>query len=366
MISIIGFNVLILVHELGHFFAGRLVGLRAERVSVGFGPSVISWVGLDTEYRLALFPIGGYVKFPNPKTSSQWSEALGLKGLSYPARCFVTLAGPLANVILAIALYSSLFGTGTAVVYQFQREQTPHLGAVNSFAEAQGFKAGDLIVAASGKTIRTFGELRRILTSSSGPVTVHIARGKNGEAISFESLPTKIEGLNLRWPKASTSAAMITVVLDTEQSRRAFVAGVQPTVGRFGTHSIWRAVALGFDETLWVLKAMKNLVGQWRAGTQSPEVHSVVKMTQVSARTYERGWAWFLSLIALFSMNLAVLNLLPLPGLDGGRLLVDVMEWVSGKQLDERVSLVIHGVGITILLAFITVVMAREVWDLIR
>ena len=111
---------------------------------------------------------------------------------------------------------------------------------------------------------------------------------------------------------------------------------------------------------------MQILISGWIAVETEPEIKSVVGMTKLSAESYEKGLHWFITLLALFSLNLAVLNLLPLPGLDGGRLLVDGLEWISGKPLPPKLTFWIHGLGMLVILVFIIVVMASESIDLLR
>jgi regulator of sigma E protease len=366
--SLIGFNLLILAHELGHYGAARCLGIHARTLSVGFGPTVLSWVGRHTQYRLCLLPIGGYVHFGAQTEASQSQSRAnhdGLSDVSRRKRILITLGGPLANVVLAMLVYGGLFAGDSAVVYQFQREQTAHLSAVGPLAEAAGLRARDLIVSVDGQAVRSFGEVSRLISKSTSNMRLTVARPAHLRPLDLEPLSTRVDGLRLWWPRADARDARVIIELGDRAARVRVIQDCRPMVGRFGAVTAMDSVRLGFGEAVWVVRVMGQLVGKWFDGTEQPAVQSVVKMTQASARSFERGWAWFLSLLALFSMNLAVLNLLPLPGLDGGRLSIDVLEAASGHRLPEPVTRAIHGIGMLLILSFIVVVMVKETLDLL-
>ncbi|MGB0647118.1 MAG: M50 family metallopeptidase [Bradymonadia bacterium] len=369
IISLIGFNLLIVAHELGHYLVARGCGVHAHTVSIGFGPSILQWVGKHTQFRVCLFPIGGFVRFTSRE--QQQSDVLnartdGLDHVSATKRILITLAGPAANVGLAVCVYSSLLMFDAAVVYRFQREQTTHLAQVGSIASAAGLRDNDLIVKVDGTSVRSFRDVAKLIVSDRPVSVLTIRREPGGRQVERRVENTRVDGLTLWLPESTEHATTLTISLGDRESRLEVLSDVEPSVARFGTTSVWRAFTLGLQETYDVTRAMGRLVGRWFDGTVAPEVQSVVRMTQVSARSFERGWSWFFSLLALFSMNLAVLNLLPLPGLDGGRLLVDVLESVSGRRLPPHFSRLMHAVGMLILLGLIAVVMVKEILDLIR
>lgn len=368
VVSLIGFNFLILAHELGHYGIARALGIHAQTMSVGFGPTILRWVGRYTEYRLCLLPIGGYVRFGHESqdpASGGVGHYDGLTDASRRTRMLVTLGGPLSNVLLAIVIYTGLFAGNAAVIYQFQREQTAHLSDVGAVAQSAGLQPQDLIVAVDGQDVRSFGDVTRLLSKPQANMQLTIARTELNAPIEFEPLHTRVDGLRLWWPRVHQEARHIVLKLGDRESRIRLIQDCQPTVGRFGGETLFDALRLGTNEAIVVIRVMGRLVGKWFDGTETPAVQSVVKMTQASARSFERGWAWFLSLLALFSMNLAVLNLLPLPGLDGGRLFVDILEGVSGRALPSSASRMIHAIGMLCLLSFIVVIMVKEVLDLI-
>ena len=367
--SLIGFNILILVHELGHYFAARCVGLRAERVSIGFGPTLMAWNGVHTEYRLALFPLGGYVRFP-PNEAVYGTQRTyrddGLRALGRWSRFFVISAGPLANVLLAFVAYAMLFASDSAVIYQFKRMDSNHLGAVQNEASRQGFKTGDFIVAVNERSTSSFDEVIDALSRSKQNTTVVVLRPSDPEALRFDSRRSRIGGLEEYWPEPSGDASRIVIVLLDRKAVLQFVSHVKPTVVRWGGTTQWQSIRHGGREIVAVLKAMQILISGWIAGETEPEIKSVVGMTKLSAESYEKGLQWFITLLALFSMNLAILNLLPLPGLDGGRLLLDGLEWISGRPLPPKLTFWIHGLGMLVILTFIVAVMASESIDLLR
>ena len=367
--SLIGFNILIVVHELGHYLAARLVGLRAERVSIGMGPTLAAWSGAHTEYRLAILPLGGYVRFPSNQSVHVGRRSYaddGLRELSHWQRVWVVSAGPIANVCLAILIYGSLFATDSAVVHRFKRTDSNHLGAVTQRGTLLGVQTGDFIVAVNGRRTESFAQVLRELSQTKTSAMLELARSSTPNLLQFEKRNSSLEGLAQYWPVPPAEVTRVQVKLNDRAAIKAFLADVQPTVIRWGSTSTPSAVWHGIDEVLSVLKAMMGLFEKWVEGTAEPQLRSVVGMTQLSAASYERGWHWFLSLLALFSMNLAVLNFLPLPGLDGGRLLLDVLEWSSGRPLPANLVFWIHGVGMSIILLLIVFVMASESIELLR
>ena len=177
--SLIGFNILIVVHELGHYLAARLVGVRAERLSIGVGPTLVAWSGQYTEYRLALFPLGGYVWFPSNfyvHVGRRSYQDDGLRHLSRWARVLVVSAGPLANICLAIAVYTALFATDSAVIRHFQRTDSNHLGLVTKLDTPFGVQSGDFIVAVDGQTTTSFDQVIMRLSKAASRVRLDIAR----------------------------------------------------------------------------------------------------------------------------------------------------------------------------------------------
>ncbi|MEZ4464424.1 MAG: site-2 protease family protein [bacterium] len=172
------------------------------------------------------------------------------------------------------------------------------------------------------------------------------------------------EGLQIAVPRAPPDARRLVVAVQPEKSARGWRIGVSPELARFGADGFGAAVRFAGTETWSVIHAMLSFVGRALKGEEEVQVASVVKITQVGADTVSRGWEWFFNLLALLSINLGFLNLLPLPALDGGRLVFVAYEAIAGKPAPQRVEGFIHATGMVLLMGLILVVTARDILDL--
>ena len=370
VVALLGFNLLILVHELGHYLLARMVGIEAEVFSVGFGPAVIRIHGKRTLFQFALIPIGGYVRLagmgredePEGRTAERHHRHRRYDEASLWERALVVSAGPLFNFVFAIMAYTWLFGSFNAVAFEWKREATTVVKEVSGPALDAGLKAYDVIETINGQEVRSFAELKRLVGQNGhDKMTIVIARGPEAKAPPTRAIETQFDGLILLWPDPPEDWERITVSIDAQRTDRGYRLGVAPAFARFGATGMLSALHLGLEETWVVTQTVFDALGRWFRGSEDAEVASVVKITEIGADTVKMGSEWFLSLLAILSVNLGLLNLLPFPALDGGRLFFVLMEAVSRRPVPRQIELIVHGVGMLILLGFMAVVMFREI-----
>ena len=373
IITLLGISFLILVHEFGHYLLARMVGMRASKFSVGFGPSVLKIEGKDTVFQLGLFPVGGYVQLSGLNNmESDDDDQVGelFDGRDYAdrpiwQRFLVIAAGPLFNFAFAVIAYALLFGSFNAVTYDWKRSPTLVIKNVSGPAKEAGLRSEDVMLSLNGESLKGFGHLRDLVGQSNGAaIRIEVARSPDGKPPPVKRSETELEGLFAARPIVPASWARQTVTVSGETTPKGVRLGIEPHVMRFGTESWWTAFTLGVAETWTVTKRVCELLGDKLRGSDEVEFASIVKITTVGADTVRMGAEWFLNLLALLSVNLGLLNLLPIPALDGGRLVFIGIEAVSRRAVPRKIEAVVHGVGMLLLMGFIVFIMLKEILDL--
>ena len=329
-------GVVVFIHELGHFLAARWAGVRVDAFSIGFGPAIIKWHDKHgTVWKIACLPLGGYVSiygqedmFNRKKYQDLPEDKKVGHYLSAPAwkQFIIIAAGVFMNFMLAWAIYTGIF------MFKPRTVQLPVIGQViqESVAFKAGIKPGDIIVQIDDEKITNWGELV-IAKELAGThdANVLIARGK--ELISFELAPSA------RWGLVADGAK-------TELKKSGF----------FG------AIYSGARETYYQSKTLLTVLKQIVTGDRSAkQLGSFITIAEVSGQALANGFFALLAIIALLSVNLGVINLLPLPVLDGGYLLILLIEGATGKKLGGR------GMEIVIVCGwiFLAFVFALTMWN---
>jgi regulator of sigma E protease len=322
-------TVLVFFHELGHFLVARWHGVRVEVFSIGFGPELFGWNDRrGTRWKFAAVPLGGYVKMFGdtnaaslPVGQAEMSEderrhAFPHKRLHQ--RAAIVAAGPIANFLLAIVLLAGLFMTkGQPYIPPVVNELQP-----DSAAAAAGLQVGDHILAVDGREIASFDALRRLVVDSPGqPLRLTLERQQ--QVLDITVTPRTIEREDAFGKTHRTGQLGI---VSTEQ--KIIPLGVPQALMAAVTHT-WQL-------TGDTLKALGDIV----TGTRSvKELGGPVQIAQISGQVAEQdSIAPFIMLLALLSINLGLVNLLPIPTLDGGHLLFYAAEALKGKPLSEKMQ----------------------------
>lgn len=321
-------GVLIFVHEYGHYWAARRVGIRVEVFSVGFGRAIWSRTARDgTVWKVGWMPLGGYVKLhgqepPDPGEAELRTlppDSFAAKPVS--ARAFVVAAGPAANFLLAAILFAALF----AVVGQ--RVPAPVVGEVVAGMPAQqaGLLAGDRVVAIDGTAIARFDEIQRQVRESGGRELVFGVQ-REGRALDIRITPANRDG--------------------------ALLLGIRGGAIEVRELGLVASVGAGFAETWRITHAtVEALWGMVTLTRSTEDLGGPLGIARMSGEVATLGFAALVTFIAVLSVNLGLLNLLPIPILDGGHLVMFAAEAARGKPLPPRGVEWGFRVGLVLLLA---------------
>ena len=329
-------GIVVFVHELGHFLAARWAGVRVDTFSIGFGPAIVKWHDKHgTVWKLACLPLGGYVSiygqedmFDRKKYAELSDEKKKGHYLSAPAwkQFIIVAAGVTMNFILAWLIYSSIF------MFQPKEVQLPVVGQViqESIAFDAGVKPGDVVMQIDGEKITNWGEL--IIAkelASTHDADVLLLRGEN--LVRVQLSPAE------RWGLVADGSK-------TELRKKGFFDGLYA----------------GARETYYQSKTLLVVLKQIVTGERSSkQLGSFITIAEVSGQALAMGIVALLSIIALLSVNLGVINLLPLPVLDGGYLLILIIEAIIRRKLGGR------GMEIAILVGWLFIIglFALTMWN---
>ncbi|HWO41330.1 MAG TPA: RIP metalloprotease RseP [Candidatus Eisenbacteria bacterium] len=329
--AVIGLGVLIVVHEFGHFLFAKLAGVGVLTFSVGFGPKL--WVKKkgETEYALSAFPLGGYVKMVGEDPDDQVQPGDLERSFAHKSlikRAAIVAAGPGFNLFLAVLLLLLVF------VFYGVPVLTNQVGAVESGSPAAqaGLQKGDRIVAINGRPVSEWEQLSRTIKESGGaPLAVRIRRDGDERTVTIR--PIKKEGRNI-----------------FGEPREEWMIGIGSQVsierGAPGL-AVVRAVEQTYEYSKLTLVALYKMI----VGEVSPRnIGGPILIAQMAGQQAQEGIGSFLAFLAVLSINLGVLNLLPVPVLDGGHLLFFLVEAVIRRPLAPRHREMAQQVGIFLLM----------------
>lgn len=339
--GIIVIGVLILFHEFGHFLACKKIGVRVEKFSLGFGPKLFGFKKGETEYCLSAIPLGGYVKLagedPHEKLKGKKWEFLSR---SIGARFSVIIAGPLANFVLAFLLFSLIFTIG-------QPGQSPEVGEIleNTPAERAGLKIGDRIVAINGVEIRHGGELQGIV---------------------FNNPDRELEFTIQR----NSKKFILTIIPETKKVKN--VLGQEEKIGMIGIafpeelikirYGIGEAIQIGWRQTIgWTVIILKGLGMLISGRVPLRSLAGPLFIVQAAGTAAKIGFTTLLSFIGIISVNLFVINLLPIPIFDGGHIIFLLFEGIRKKPLSIRAQEIAQQVGLFIILLLAAIVICNDI-----
>lgn len=445
---IIVLGILVFIHELGHFLAARLTGMRAEIFSIGMGKRLIGWNKINgfskgdlpkdwdggdhTDYRISLLPIGGYVKISGMVDEGMDNDLTETEPKPYEFRSknalqksFVLIAGVLMNFILAILIFSWItFSKGETNL------KTTEIAYVadSSLAQEIGFKANDKVIKINnheihnwtefidGLMINDFGEGKKIVVERNGNKTTLNASNKRlletlsnkerlgispkgnvvvlsdiltlepaGEAglkandtvrtVNNENIASVQQFIHLVKTNKSNPIEIEVARKDgtktltiTPNKKGKIGAGLyEISTGEFTTttYGVFESFALGYDKTIQYIDLIVSSIGEIFKGNIAFEnaVGGPIMIAKQSAESAERGLDSFLVFIAALSLSLALLNILPIPALDGGHLLIVIIEAIYRKELPIKVKMAIQNVGMILLLSLMVIIV---IFDFLR
>lgn len=345
-------SLVIFFHELGHFLVGRWCGVKVDTFSFGFGPELFGFNDRHgTHWQVAAFPLGGYVKFHGDANSASTADEAAIaampaseRAVSFLAqnvwkRAAIVAAGPLANFLLAIVIFTGIFYVnGRAILLA-----TVDGIATGSAAEAAGFQLGDLIVSINGTKVDSFEDMQRIVQAASDTELVFgIDRG--GKSIELAATPRRRDVVT---PFGTTRVGVLGV-----QSKS------KPENWHVQTYGFAASVKLAGSETWYVVARTGSYLKGLLAGQESADqLSGPIRIAEMSGAMAKIGFAALLNLAAILSISVGMLNLFPIPLLDGGHLLYYTVEAVRGKAMNDKLQQFGFRVGlmlVTSLMVFAT------------
>ena len=328
-------TIMVFIHELGHFLTAKRAGIMVEEFAIGFPPRIWSKKRGETEYSINAIPLGGYCKMlgeEDPTYPRSFARA------SRPWRLIVLAAGALMNFLLAIILFASAYAAGWPTVTQAQvvvAQTQPGLPAA-----AAGLQSGDTIISLAGQPVNGVQDLRTISEADKGK-TIPIVVQRKGKDVTLQITP------RTSWPAGegplgvSITENPIKVEPVNYPIPTALVNGVQQTV---------QMIVLTFSLPVAAIQGLVPWADVRPVGPVG--IYSIA--TQAAEATVQQGW-WFpiLYVIASLSAGLGVANLLPIPGLDGGRIIFVLIEVIRGRRVSPQMEGTIHLIGMAVLLSLV-------------
>lgn len=348
-------TIVVFFHELGHFLLARWTGVKVMTFSIGFGPELF---GFDdrrgTRWRFAAVPLGGYVRFAGDENAASAPDVGALETMSEEdrkgsfffaplrSRAAIVVAGPLANFVLAIAIFAGIFMIAgrpatDAVVDEIEKD---------SAAAAAGFAPGDLVVLIDGSVITSFSDMQRIVeTSADRTLKVTVERG--GGRVELEATPRLKEVSDGFGNKLKIGLLGIKRSTNPQNVR----------YERFGPVG---AVVAGAQETWFQVARTGAYLGRMVVGRESPDqIGGPIRIAKTSGDFASLGFGALLNLAAILSVSIGLLNLLPIPMLDGGHLMFYAIEALRGRPLGARAQ----EIGMRIGLGFVLALMIFATWN---
>uniref|UniRef100_A0A7C3UW12 Zinc metalloprotease n=1 Tax=Desulfobacca acetoxidans TaxID=60893 RepID=A0A7C3UW12_9BACT len=346
--TLVVLGVLVFVHEFGHFLVAKLLGVRVEIFSLGFPPKLVAKKLGETDYRISVVPLGGYVKLLGENPNDEVPPELIPRSFQHRPlwhRALIVLAGPAFNFIFAFLALALLFAiSGLPYVPTEVSRIIP-----DSPAARAGLKPGDLIVAVNGTPVKRWEDLSHQIRQHGGQtLTLSVKRGD--QTLDFKVTPEKRESENLFGQKVQAYQ------IGVASSERLAIEELGPG----------RAVEEGMSYTLRI--AALTLQSIYKLITREISVDTLggpIMIAQVAGKQAEMGFSHLIHFMAVLSVNLTLLNLLPVPVLDGGHMVFLILEAVRGKPLALKHREMAQAVGMMLILTLMLLVFYHDIMRLI-
>ena len=330
IVFLIVLSVLVYVHEWGHYWVAKRNGVRVETFSIGFGPEIFGWTNAaGTRWKISAIPLGGYVKMfgenmedeetGEPVEMTPEEQAVSFHHKTIGQRAAIVFAGPAVNFLFAIAAFAAL------AMFQGSAAPLAVVGVVlpNSAAAEAGFVKNDRIVAIDDKKIETFEDLRQVVMKAPGE---KLAFGveRDGKQLTIAATP-----------KAATAGG------DTGKGGKVGLLGIRPSIDhvRYERHNPAMALWIGVEQTYGMTANILAYIGDMITGSRgTDDLGGPLRIAQISGEMAQKGVAYVVLLMAMLSVNLGLINLFPIPMLDGGHLAFYAAEAIRGKPLGPKVQ----------------------------
>jgi len=354
--------IVVFVHELGHYLVGRWCGIGATTFSVGFGPELLGFNDRrGTRWRLSWIPLGGYVKFVGDMNVASTPEAvddsklsrrereIAFHNKSVGRRAATVFAGPAANFLLAIVIFTlifSIFGRGVA-------DPVASTIRPGSVAERVGIQSGDKFVSLDGMPVEQFADVQRYIAVRAG-TAVEIVMERNGNMLTFQVTPERLE-IEDRFGN-KMEQGIIGVVNNRE------------TGGfRIEQYGVGESFVMAVAETWYVVERTGGYIaGIFSGREKADQIGGPIRVAQMSGQVATLGFVPLLNLAAILSISIGLLNLLPVPILDGGHLVFYLFEALRGKPVPEQAQEYGYRIGFGLILGLMVFATWNDISMLFR
>jgi regulator of sigma E protease len=339
-------TIVVFFHELGHFLVARWAGVRVLTFSLGFGPELVGFNDRHgTRWKISAVPLGGYVKFfgDESEASTPSTEALANMTEQERADSFhhkkvgpraaIVAAGPIANFILAIVIFTGM------VMYYGKPSSIPRVDVLTpgSAAEAAGFKVGDVVLSIDGRSIESFVDMQRVVSTSAGSALAFRVK-RDGGTVDLTATPALKEVKDTFGNTHRIGQLGIQYNARAEDARSTPVGSLEAV--KIGTEQAWFIVTGTF----------KFIASVFSGAGSSEDVGGPLRIAQMSGQAASLGFQFVLQLCAALSVSIGLLNLFPVPLLDGGHLLFYAVEAVRGRPLSDRAQEMGFRIGLGLVL----------------
>jgi len=327
--ALLAFSLLIIGHEFGHFIMAKVNGVRVLEFSLGMGPKLFSIKGKETEYLIKLLPIGGYVKMFGEEDDVSVVDQRAFSNKTSFQKLTIVSAGPIMNFIIAILFFSlvgGLQGHSTNIVDKIVE---------NSPAMEAGIESGDKITEVNGKMVTTWEDFLNEILVLENPNSISMVVERNGEKINFDIVPD----------------------YNSEEGR--YQVGVYSQVVK---PNFVQSVKYGFNQTGSTIRQVFGFFSQlFKGKITADDVGGPISIMKISGLAAQRGILTLLNIMALFSVQLAIFNIIPFPALDGGWIFLLLFQIITGKEVNKEKVATINYYGFLVLMGFMVFILLKDI-----
>lgn len=331
LIAILMIGLLVFAHELGHFLTAKASGILVQEFALGMGPVIFSRQLGETRYSIRALPIGGFARMAGEEFNEEDQRVPEHRRFDKKptyTRGIVLAAGSLMNFFLAMLIFILVF------VFMGVPSAAPVIGDVSpgNPAALAGIQPGDRVAVINGEPVQSWQDIQRLVGQRANQ-SLQLEVIRNGDRLSFSITP------------------------QPDQTGKGLI-GIAPSVEKF---SILASIRMGWEETIWFTRQIISLVGSMITGRIPAEGAGPIGMIVMVGQVARTGLANLMTFAAIISIQLGLFNLLPIPALDGGKLLFIAVEVLRGRPIDPEKESFVHFVGFVLLMAFLVLVTYRDI-----
>lgn len=378
IVTVVMFLVMISLHEFGHFIFGKLLGFTVLEYSIGFGPAIFKRQGKDTLYSLRLIPFGGYCRFAGEDGEDKADKG-NFNEQSCPKRLVVLAAGAVFNIILGFLLFCIITAAGKNIYTNVISETIP-----GTYMAQQDIKPGDKLVSVNGKNVSMYQDILLHMSETEPGKNIEITIERDGEKRDISFMPS-LQHVTVTYNEDNIIYSEILngkeektvieyseevpknpeLVGKTQESSR-YLIGFRPEIHEVNAFNI---IPQSFRMTKYVVKLLYKTIWDLVTGRGSMDMVSgpvgVVREVNNAVHSGSQSTLYVINLVALLTINLGVFNLLPIPALDGGRILFVIIEWIRRKPIPPEKEGMVHTAGFLLLIGLMIFISYRDILNLI-